>query len=40
MKLSPMTVLSESEIRDIHDATLDILGATGVHVLSPRMLDC
>ena len=39
MKLSTMTVLSESDIGDIHDATLDILATAGVKILSPRMLD-
>jgi trimethylamine--corrinoid protein Co-methyltransferase len=38
MRLNTLTVLSESEIRDIHSATLDILAATGVKILSPRML--
>ncbi len=40
MKLTTLTVLSESEIRDIHHATLDILASCGVKVLSPRLLDC
>ena len=39
VKLATLTVLSELEIRDIHNATLDILGDCGVQVLSPRMLD-
>jgi len=39
MKLATMTVLSKSEICKIHQATLDILGGSGVKVLSPRMLD-
>jgi len=38
MKLSTMTVLSDSEIRRIHEATLDILENCGVKVGSPRML--
>lgn len=39
MELSTLTVLSESEIRQIHEATLDILEDTGVKVYSSRMLD-
>ena len=39
MKLAPLTVLSEPEIRDIHNASVDILGECGVKVLSPHMLD-
>ena len=39
MKLAAMAVLSEAEIRDIHNSTLDILSGCGVKVLSPRMLD-
>jgi trimethylamine--corrinoid protein Co-methyltransferase len=38
MKLAALTVLSESEIRDIHNATLDILGGCGVKMRSPRLL--
>ena len=38
MNLAAMTVLSEAEIRDIHNATLGILAGCGVKVLSPRML--
>ena len=38
MKLAALAVLSESEIRAIHDATLDILGGCGVKVHSPRLL--
>ncbi|MBM4143818.1 MAG: hypothetical protein FJ225_09550 [Lentisphaerae bacterium] len=34
-----MTVLSKSEIRKIHAATLEILGGCGVKVLSPRMRE-
>jgi trimethylamine--corrinoid protein Co-methyltransferase len=39
MKLARMTVLSKSEIRKIHEATVEILGGSGVKVLSPRMRD-
>jgi trimethylamine--corrinoid protein Co-methyltransferase len=39
MKLASMTVLSEAEIRAIHDATLGILAECGVKVLSTRMLE-
>ena len=39
MKLTPMTVLSESEIKQIHEASLDILEHCGVKIGSPRMLD-
>ena len=39
MKLTTLTVLSESEIREIHAATLDILASCGVKVLGPRLLD-
>ena len=38
MKLAHMTVLSDPEIRAIHEATLGILSEIGVKVLSPRML--
>jgi len=39
MKLSKMTVLSESEVKGIHEATLDILAECGVKVLSPGMRE-
>jgi len=39
MQLKPLTVLSESEIRSINEATLDILAACGVRILSPRLLE-
>jgi len=39
MKLSTLTVLSDEEIRAIHDATLDILQDCGVKVLDARMLE-
>jgi trimethylamine---corrinoid protein Co-methyltransferase len=39
MQLSTLQVLSESEVRDIHRASLDILERCGVKVLSPRMLS-
>lgn len=37
MKLARMTVLSERELEDIHQATLGILAEAGVKVLSGRM---
>lgn len=37
MKLACLAVLADSEIRDIHEATLGILADTGVKVLSARM---
>ncbi len=39
MRLEQMKVLSEAEVRSIHDATLDILGTSGVKVLGPRLLN-
>ena len=39
MKLATMTVLSESEIRQIHEASVDILTNVGVKVLSRRMRE-
>lgn len=39
MQLDALTVLSESDIRAIHQATLDILGECGVKALSPRLLE-
>ena len=39
MRLAALKVLSENEIRAIHDATLDILENCGVEVNSARMLD-
>jgi trimethylamine--corrinoid protein Co-methyltransferase len=38
MKLATLQVLSDPEVRAIHQATLDILEHCGVRVLSPRML--
>ena len=38
MKLTPMAVLSETEVREIHNAALDILAGCGVKILSPRLL--
>ena len=38
MKLKFLEVLSESEIKDIHVATIDILEHCGVKVLSPKIL--
>jgi glycine betaine---corrinoid protein Co-methyltransferase len=39
MRLAMMRVLSDEEIRAIHQATLDILSNCGVKVLSPTMLS-
>jgi len=39
MKLAPLIVLSEAEIRQIHEATLDILGRCGVQIGGRRMFD-
>jgi trimethylamine--corrinoid protein Co-methyltransferase len=39
MKLSTITVLSEDEIKQIHEATIHILANCGVKVHSPRMLE-
>jgi len=39
MKLAVMQVLSESEIQQVHEATVDILTTCGVKVHSPKMLD-
>jgi trimethylamine---corrinoid protein Co-methyltransferase len=39
MKLPLMTVLSDNEIQQIHEATLHILTTCGIKVLSPKMLD-
>jgi len=39
MQLTPMTVLSPDEIRQIHEASLDILENCGVKVFNARMLD-
>jgi trimethylamine--corrinoid protein Co-methyltransferase len=39
MRLAALQVLSEEEIRAIHQASLDILDGCGVKVLSPRMLQ-
>jgi len=39
MKLSTMTVLSEDEIKQIHEATIHILATCGVKIHSPRMLE-
>jgi trimethylamine---corrinoid protein Co-methyltransferase len=38
MKLAPLQVLSEAEIRQIHEATVDLLEHTGVKILGQRML--
>ncbi len=39
MKLSKLTILSESEIKEIHEATLDILENCGVKINSPEMFS-
>ncbi len=39
MKLSYLKILCESEIKDIHNATIDILEHCGVKILSSKMLD-
>ncbi len=39
MKLSRLEVLSQDEIKNIHEATLDILVNCGVKVLNPSTLD-
>jgi len=39
MKLSTFKVLSESEIKDIHEASIDILENCGVKILGKDMLD-
>lgn len=39
MELSRLSVLSDEEIGDIHEATVDILGTCGVQILSPKMFD-
>ncbi len=39
MKLSTFAVLSDKEIRDIHEATVDILASSGVKVLDRAMLE-
>ena len=38
MKLSKLTVLSEQEIKEIHEASLDILETCGVKILNKHML--
>ncbi len=39
MRLAPFAVLSDDDLRQIHQATLDILAECGVEINSPRMLD-
>jgi trimethylamine--corrinoid protein Co-methyltransferase len=39
MKLATLKVLSEQEVKDIHEASLDILTNCGMKILSRRMLD-
>jgi trimethylamine--corrinoid protein Co-methyltransferase len=39
MRLAAFQVLSDEELKAIHQATLDILANCGVRILSPRMLD-
>ncbi len=39
MKLAMLKVLSEQEVKDIHEASLDILAHCGMKILSRRMFD-
>lgn len=39
MKLATLKVLSEQDVKDIHEASLDILTCSGVKILSRRMID-
>ena len=39
MKLFLLKVLSEEEIKQIHDASIDILEQVGIKVLGHRMLN-
>lgn len=39
MRLATLRVLSDAEIEQIHEATLEILEASGVELGSPRMVD-
>jgi trimethylamine--corrinoid protein Co-methyltransferase len=39
MKLSPLSVLSEEEIREIHESSLSILERCGVRILHPETLE-
>ena len=39
MRLATFSVLSDNEIRQIHDATIEILEKCGVEIGSPRMLE-
>ena len=39
MKLAMLKVLSEQEVKDIHEASLDILANCGMKILSRRMFD-
>ena len=39
MKLATLQVLSQDEIRQIHEATLSVLATCGVKMLNPRVLD-
>lgn len=39
MKLATLKVLSEQEVKDIHEASLDILTHCGMKILSRRMFD-
>ena len=39
MKLATLNVLSDSEIKQVHEASLDILDACGVKILHPGLLD-
>ncbi|MCL6581924.1 MAG: hypothetical protein K6U08_10030, partial [Firmicutes bacterium] len=35
----PLTVLSQDEVREIHEAALDVLAGCGVYVDHPRALE-
>ncbi|MCX5772317.1 MAG: trimethylamine methyltransferase family protein, partial [Candidatus Hydrogenedentes bacterium] len=39
MKLATLNVLSDGEIKQVHEASLDILDACGVKILHPGLLD-
>ena len=39
MKLTTLKVLSEAEVKDIHEASIDILGTCGVKILGKKMLQ-
>jgi trimethylamine---corrinoid protein Co-methyltransferase len=39
MELTPLTVLSQDEIEQIHEATVEILGGCGIKISHPPMLE-